>query len=138
MEKQDLMNRALLEFQSIYSTGKAFILSEAPQVIQEYLTWICIESVINIACFLISTVCSLLLAKSIINSCNLPKYKTVKCNMECLTGIAEARIILAGVGILMLFIFGAHKEPIGSTKTLLKAKYAPKILLLEKTSDLIK
>ena len=138
MENAELLNKALQEFSSVYTAGKDFVLTETPLVIQEYLNWLVIESVLHLV---ISGLGALLLVgigllvKRVATSTEDSVFRDSYGINE--TGIT-AYFLLGIVGLIIFLVICVEGQPVEATKQLLKAKYAPKVLLLDKASELVK
>ena len=134
-ENTDLLSKALQEFSAVYTAGKDFVITEAPLVIQEYLTWLCVESITNLV---FSAVVGLVALGCIIGAVYIVKSKKYLDKNNTLSEAgAIGAVTLATGGFVCFLIMCLTGNPVDSTKQLLKVKYAPKVLLLEKAQDLV-
>ena len=121
----------------MYTAGKDFVLTETPLVIQEYLNWLVIESVLHLVLSSIGVLILVGLGLFVKHVATAPEESLFK----DIYGISETGMtayICTGIISLLIFLcICVEGRPVEATKQLLKAKYAPKVLLLDKASDLV-
>ena len=137
MDNAELLNKALQEFNSVYTAGKDFVLTETPLVIQEYLNWLVIESVLHLVLSGIGVLILVGLGLFVKHVATASEESVFK-DSYGLSETGMTTYLCTGIISLIIFLcICIEGRPVEATKQLLKAKYAPKVLLLDKASDLV-
>jgi hypothetical protein len=143
MEYKDIALTALTQFQDMYGSGKAFIMEQAPLVIQEYITITMIETgldlLINLCWLAFMFVLFIMLYRGVVKDTGLFGKKGT-CPYNDKSYWPMERVF--GVGLTAVIVFAVTCCNIGSTidhaKVLAKIKYAPRVFMIEKAAELTK
>lgn len=120
----------------VYLTGKTnigaavdFVSAQAPQVAQEFIAWHMIDNAVSLAMKVLSVLLILGIGAYISRTMTKSNDRAVR----------EFAIGVKFVGLLALIICGTPLacESSKNIKEILKAKYSPRIVLIEKAADLV-
>lgn len=137
--KEELKNKLqdnAMELLEFVDKSKDFVVDQAPIYVQELLTFHMLEKSISIICFgllfIISSIMMIIIFKD---------YR--KMRGDCASESFMYRTDTAGIGIIFAFcyIFLILLTPLiiyNDVKEIAKAKYAPRVLIIEKLQDFVK
>lgn len=129
------LGRALEGMIDTLASGKEFVLEQAPLICQEYITYTLIDAIVSMAIQLV-----VIIALGVLVSRNIKAGKKDKWKSPQYTGIAVFGSIFL---VLSVAIAIGGTEGTGLTaepayKRAVKAKVAPRVLLLEKAAEMLK